>query len=91
MLGLDNLSDEKKAALLAQVNTVVEKRVIVQMLQDLPEEAKEKVAKFVAGDADIDLSGLAEEHHLDMAGYIDNAIKQTVSEMKQVLAGIDNE
>jgi len=89
LLGLEGLSDEKKSALIAQVSTVVEKRVISQMLQDLPEEAKEQVAKFVSGDSSVDLSNLAEEHNLDMASYVDNALRQTVNEMKQVLAGID--
>ena len=61
------------------------------MLQDLPKEAKEKVAKFVSGDTSVDISQLAAENNLDMAAYVDSALKQTIAEMKQVLAGIDSE
>ncbi len=46
-LGIDSLPDEEKAALIDQMGELVEKRVVLRLMQELPKEAHEEFEKLM--------------------------------------------
>jgi len=49
-LGIGSLSDEKKAALIDQMSELAEKRIVLRLMQELPEKAHKEFEKIKEDD-----------------------------------------
>lgn len=82
MLGIQNLPDERKLAILNQMTNLLEKRLMVRMIKQLSEEDQGKYADVLEKNEELAIQQFISEHFPQFPAWIE----EEVGKLKQELA-----
>ena len=88
ILGIESLSDDKKIEMLKKMGELVQKRIVLDILEKINDDEKEKFIEATSNDRDEEVKAILDNHGIDMVELIEKETNNLKQELKSRVAGL---